>query len=183
MSILPQPIKHKSLACYLGMSDNVDLVRPFIKRLVQSRIFDERFKWFRHELVQRCFEDDLDDDEKVSHHERAAKLFESLIVEVQKGEIKVEQESYRITISCAYHFHMAGRKYREKSFTYNKTLAEYATKIGDLDVAERSYKRAIDDAKDMGRAQDEMDCLWDMTTNVYYVWSRYEDALSTINHY
>jgi hypothetical protein len=31
LSILPQPIKHKSLASYLDMGNNMDLIRPFIK--------------------------------------------------------------------------------------------------------------------------------------------------------
>ena len=30
----------------------------------------------------------------------------------------------------------------EKSFTYHRALARYASKIGDLDIAERSYKLA-----------------------------------------
>lgn len=57
-------------------------------------------------------------------------------------------------------------------------MAEYASKIGDLLTAERCYKRAIDDAKNLGRIQDEMDCLLNMTINVYNVWGRYEEALS-----
>ena len=79
MSILVQPLKYKRLATYLEMDQkNTDLVRPFVKRLIGNRIFDQRFKWFRHDLVQRCFEDDLDPEEKRSYHETAAKFFESL---------------------------------------------------------------------------------------------------------
>jgi tetratricopeptide (TPR) repeat protein len=86
------------------------------------------------------------------------------------------QESYINATSRAYYFHMAGD--HEKSFSYNKELATYASKIGDLDVAERCYKRAIDDAEYLGRVKDKMDCLYNMTTNVYSVWGRYEEALS-----
>jgi tetratricopeptide (TPR) repeat protein len=95
------------------------------------------------------------------------------------------QESYADAMSRAYYFHMAGN--HEKSFIYNKELAEYASKIGDLDVAERCYKRAIDDAKYLGRLQDEMHCLLNMTNNVYYVWGRHEEAFynyqSLLNYY
>ena len=66
----------------------------------------------------------------------------------------------------------------EKSFAYNKALAIYASKIRDLGIAERCYKRAIDDAKYLGRSKDEMGCLLDMTLDVYYVQGRYEEALS-----
>ena len=51
-------------------------------------------------------------------------------------------------------------EYHEKSFGYNKGLADYASKIGDLDVAERCYKRAIADAKYLGHVKDNMDCLY-----------------------
>jgi len=150
----------------------------------------EYVKWFRHGLVKKCFEDDLDDEERRTYHERAAKFFESLMEE-KEGEklnrqnndnMSIEEEGreerYSIAISCAYHLHMAGGKYHEKSFTYNKGLADYASKIGDLNIAERCYKRAIADAEYLGKVKDNMDCLYYMTTNVYDVWARYEESLS-----
>jgi tetratricopeptide (TPR) repeat protein len=198
MSILVQPLKHKRLATYLEMDQkNIDLVRPFVKRLIENRIFDQRFKWFRHDLVQRCFEDDLDNEERRSYHERAARFFESLQgqekeklgEQQEQGEklnrqnidnisIKGEGEGYSIAISYAYHLHMAGGRYHEKSFTHNKELAEYASKIGDLDIAERCYKRAIAEAEYLGHIKDSMDCLFYMTQNVYDIWARYEESLS-----
>jgi tetratricopeptide (TPR) repeat protein len=200
MSILFQPLKYNRLAAYLAMEEKEErkerqyLVRPFIKKLIENTIFDQRFKWFRHELVQRCFEDDLDNEERRSYHERAAEFFESLMEEKRNiqanGNTNIEEEgeeSHSIAMSYAYHLHMAGGRYHEKSFHYNKDLAEYASKIGDLDVGERSFKRAIDDAKYLGRTQDEMDCLWNMTQKVYFVWGRYEEALSNyqslLKHY
>jgi tetratricopeptide (TPR) repeat protein len=66
----------------------------------------------------------------------------------------------------------------EKSFSHNQDLAQYASKIGDLDVAERCYNRAIADAEYLGRIQDEMKCLLNITNAVYYVWGRYEESLS-----
>jgi hypothetical protein len=74
------------------------------------------------------------------------------------------KESYSIAILYAYHLHISGD--HEKSFPYNNLLAEYACKIGDLDVAERCYKRDIADAKYLGRLQNEMACLLQMTVNV-----------------
>ena len=200
MSILVQPLKHKRLATYLEMDQkNIDLVRLFVKRLIESRIFDQRFKWFRHDLVQRCFEDDLDNEERRSYHERAARFFESLqgqekekIGEQQEQAEKLNRhnidntsiegegagEGYSIAISYAYHLHMAGGRYHEKSFTHNKELAQYASKIGDLDIAERCYKRAIAEAKYLGHIKDSMNCLFYMTQNVYDIWARYEESLS-----
>jgi tetratricopeptide (TPR) repeat protein len=173
MSILYQPLKPIKLAKYLKMDDNVDFIMPFIKQLIENRIFDENFRWFRHELVQKCFQDDIDDEVKRSYHEYAVKFFEGLQEEERK-----DQETYAISKSYAYHLHKAGGKYSEKSLVYNRELAKYASKIGDLIAAERCYKRAIDDAKYLGRTQDEMDCLLNTTNDVYYVWGRYEEALS-----
>jgi hypothetical protein len=125
MSILLQPLKKKRLAKYLGIDEENTLqIRSLVDRLSEKRIFDEDLKWFRHELVQRCFEDDLDDDDKSSYHERAAKFFESLMGEKNQGKQedqlkneqsidstsieKVEdaQDSYATSISYAYHLHM-----------------------------------------------------------------------------
>jgi tetratricopeptide (TPR) repeat protein len=81
-------------------------------------------------------------------------------------------------MSYAYHLNMAGGRYHEKSFTYNKEVAEYAWRIGDLDVAEGYYKRAIVDAEYLVDVKGKMGCLFDMTTNVYFVWGRFEEAVS-----
>jgi tetratricopeptide (TPR) repeat protein len=73
---------------------------------------------------------------------------------------------------------MAGGIYHEKSFTHNKELVEYASKIGDLDIAERCYKRAIAEAEYLGHIKDRMDCLFYMTKNVCDIWARYEESRS-----
>ena len=87
MSILLQPLPYKSLASYLEMGEeNIRRVRSLIDRLSENLIFDEHLRWFRHELVHRCFEDDLDNEERTSYHRIAAKFFESLIEE--KKQIK-----------------------------------------------------------------------------------------------
>ena len=71
LSILLQPLIGKKLAIYLGIREkNIRLAKQFAKRLIESRIFDERFEWFRHDLVQKCFEDKLDCEESKSYHSR-----------------------------------------------------------------------------------------------------------------
>jgi tetratricopeptide (TPR) repeat protein len=117
-----------------------------------------------------------------SYHE--ALFFESLIEEkkntqnTESTDTEETEERFSTDMSYAHHLHMAGGRHHEESFSYNKHLAEYALKIGDLDVAERCYKRCIDDAKYLGRVQDEMNCLWLMTMKVYVIWGRYEESLS-----
>lgn len=65
-------LKDERLAQYLEVQ-NIDLVMPFTKRLVDKGIFEKDSKWFRHELVQKCFEDDLSKEEK-----------EGIIIELRK---------------------------------------------------------------------------------------------------
>jgi tetratricopeptide (TPR) repeat protein len=193
MSILPYPLKLERLATYLQMNGNVDLVTSFVKRLSRYRIFDQDLEWFRHELIRRCFEDRLGNQRRSGYHQRAAEFFERLIeeekqrqkqreqgeeVNIQNNDITNIEERYSILMSCAYHLDMSGGTYHEKSFTYNKLLAIYASKIGDLDIAERCYKRAIFNAEYLGHIKDKMECLYYMTRNGYDIWGRYEEAAS-----
>lgn len=130
LSILLQPLKHKRLATYLDQK-NIDLVRPFVKQLIENRIFDEQFKWFRHELIQRCFEDDLDDEERRNYHERAADFFESLMEEEKRNrqandntniEEEAAEEGRSIVMSYSYHLHMAGGRYHENHLRITKMI-------------------------------------------------------------
>ena len=150
MCILLYPIRSERLAEYLEMNRNGDLVTALVKRLSKNGIFDEELEWFRHELVKKCFEDGLGDKKRRDYHERAAKFFESLVkqneavqqqelneqnIEKTSIEVKEAEENYTIAISYAYHLHMAGGKYSERSLAYNSDIAEYASKVGDLDIA------------------------------------------------
>jgi hypothetical protein len=56
LAILLHPLKEEKLAKYLEIEKRIDLVRPFIKELIERTIFEKDSKWFRHELVQKCFE-------------------------------------------------------------------------------------------------------------------------------
>jgi hypothetical protein len=93
--ILLHPLKDERLATYLGM-DDVDLVTPFIKRLSKNRIFDQKLNWFRHELIKKCFEDDLNNEQKRRNHEKAVKFFESLM-EGEKQLWKQRQQGEELT--------------------------------------------------------------------------------------
>jgi hypothetical protein len=59
--------------------------------------------------------------------------------EIQNSEI----EDYSLHIRYAYHLYKAG--IHDKSYSNNKRLVEFASQIGDLDLAERCFFRAIDD--------------------------------------
>ena len=48
---------------------------------------------------------------------------------------------------------------------------------GDLDLAERSYRRAIDDAEALGHVDDSMRSMYEMTIRVYTLWGRFDEAL------
>jgi len=180
MCILLYPLKDERLAKYLGMdNNNVDLVTAFVKRLNKNRIFDQDSEWFRHELVKICFEDRLGNQRRINYHQKAAKFFEGLQVQEKQGDEEDKEIIYSISISRAYHFHMAGD--HKESFTYNKKLAERAYNIGDLDIAERCYKRAIDDAKHLDRTEDEMKCIFYLS-RILYVWGRYKEALDNYEY-
>ena len=60
-----------------------------------------------------------------NYHERAAEFFESLVEEKRNRKANYNtnieeeaEEGHSIVMSYAYHLHMAGGRYHEKSFTY-----------------------------------------------------------------
>ena len=86
-----------------------------------------------------------------------------------------EIEDYNLRIRYAYHLYKAG--IHDKSYQNNKSLAEFACQIGDLDLAERCFLRAIDDADAMGHSTDKLKSVFQLATKVHIVWGRYEEAI------
>jgi tetratricopeptide (TPR) repeat protein len=170
MSILVQPLNDEKLANFLDT--DVDSLRPFMERLLEKGIFEENYNWFKNDMVRRCFEDDLSSQEELRYHTKAAKLYLRIFEQSKNGNDN--DEIYRIRRSCAYHLHKA--RMNEESYNYNVSVAQFACEHGDLDLAERSYKRAIDNAKILGWIDCNMKCILEITNNIYYVWGKYDTA-------
>ena len=92
-----------------------------------------------------------------------------------------------MALPVAYHLHMS-QSSPEESYHRNKEIGDYGSKVGDLDVAERSDVSAISDIKQVQTSilkndneqsipSKEMHCLMDLASNVYYKWGRYNEAL------
>lgn len=75
---------------------------------------------------------------------------------------------YEASIGSAYHLHEAGRHW--ESYDQNKRLAEFASEIGNLDLAERCYKRAIDDAQKLNLPKEKINRMLDFSRNVLIKW-------------
>lgn len=89
-----------------------------------------------------------------------------------------EKEDFEIQdcglqIRYAYHLYEAG--IHDKSFINNRKLAQFSFKVGDLDLSERCYLRAIDDAKKIGHIGGAVDCMRELR-KVYLEWNRDDDA-------
>ena len=158
ISILLYPLKDQMLSEYLqtnnGYNDADIVIIPFIERLIERGIFDKKYEWFRHELIKKCYEDDLGEEQKKRYHNRTADFY---------------------LVGCANHLHNAGRY--DESYIYNVRLADYAsTTIGDLHLAERCYKMAIDDAMKLGNLERKIKCIHNLSWYVYHVWGRYNEA-------
>ena len=64
----------------------------------------------------------------------------------------------------------------EESYIYNKNVAKYASRIGDLDQAEYCYRNAIDDASKLNNVKYEKGSILELTNDVLLVWGRYDEA-------
>jgi len=180
MSVLAYPLQDlNDLAKFLGMTKaTLDHLPLLFDSLIKKSIFEkkENYQWFKHELVRRYIRDSLPMQFITIYHSNAAEFY----LDLEKSVNNTENVPLYIKLGCAYHLHKAG-DYKEESYKRNNSLAEYTSKIGYLDIAERCYKRAIADAKYLGRLEDERACLLKMTRNVYTIWGRYEDALSNFH--
>ncbi len=143
--------------------------------VISIGIFEQRgeYVWFKHELAQYCISNSILPQIKKTVHKYAADFYlgqakttvSSSDMEEGEGEGWIALKTTLIT--CAYHLHEAGQ-YKE-SIRFNSTLAGYASRIGELDLAERCYLRAIDDFATLGDDKSKMDLLYDLTTNCTYM--------------
>jgi tetratricopeptide (TPR) repeat protein len=183
MAVLVQPLEIRYLAKFLDTEiEDLDI---FLKKLKDEGIFEkrDRYVWFKNELTRRCIEDeffeDYDEKYKQDRHKDAANFF----LELFKDNQKSGHLTNNIVIGCAYHLHEAGMC--EESMIFNKCTAQRASYIGDLDLSERCYKRAIDDAEKaecvdefcrIYYSQEILDLYINLTHNVIAVWGRYDEA-------
>jgi tetratricopeptide (TPR) repeat protein len=170
ISVLKYPLSELDTANLLDVT--VDSLLPFFKRLSERGIFNEDHEWFQHELIQKCIEDDLSNEQKKRYHRYAADLFLELLHQDMHSPLVNRNNS----IAYAYHVYHADQPH--ESYLYNKSLAEVASKMGDLDLAERCYRRAIDNAYNLGNNIAHVVCLINLSRNVLNIWNKYDDSIA-----
>jgi tetratricopeptide (TPR) repeat protein len=174
IAILNQKLDEKDLANYLGIQD-IDYVLPFVKELINRRIFDS-YEWFRHKLIQKCIEDDISNERKQRYHGEAAKFYYGLV----KREVELNSLSkyhFQNYLGYAYHIYEEGRNY-ESAYISNNALGQVLVKIGNLDLAEKCYMRALTASRNLNNSGYEMDTIFSLTANVYQIWGRYGEAIA-----
>lgn len=179
MAVLVQPpIDEKNNQNFEALSKflNIELgyMLLFIDRLVMNGLFEQKndgITWFKHELIQKCIEDHMTEDTTKMYHKQAALWY---LTFYEDSENANRNPGYNLLIACAYHLYKAGM--HEESYNHNKNLAQFAFKMGDIDLAERSYERAIKDAEHLGKINDKMKCTYELTKSVYFYQGRYAEA-------
>ena len=172
ISILTIPLESSDLSFFLQMK--IDDVEIFLEKLIEYRIFERKndYPWFRHELIQKFLEESLTDEYRKKCHEYASVFY---IHKLKKG-IEKGYVSNDVYIGCAYHLHNAGNM-PDESININTDLAHRAVNIGDLDLAEKCYKRVIEDINDEKYEKELIDSYLNLAHDVLVVWGRYSEAL------
>ena len=183
MSILQYTTDQNFLTHYLGL--NKETLPLFLERVVSIGIFDQNKQWFKHELIQKCFEMILNEDLKTDYFRLASNLVKRFYFTEQIESY--DDERYKLDLYYSYYLHNS-KNYKE-SFSENKKTAHNAIVLADLDHAERCYRRALyATTKENNIPKDQIiKCLEDLTLNVLDVWGRYDEALTNyskiIDHY
>jgi tetratricopeptide (TPR) repeat protein len=181
LSIMLYPARDEFIAKKYLEFPTLGNFHPFDSRMEDKGIFERISKntsWFKHELIKYCFENDIYSDDKKDYNKTLAEYYGGLKEHLQeRGNEASDENRYKIDISYCYHLHNAGL-YAE-SFNQNIELANYAISLGDLDIAERSYRHALyATSQDKSIPKSEkMKCLYSLTHFVLYVWGRYDEAM------
>jgi tetratricopeptide (TPR) repeat protein len=186
LSIMLYPARDEFIAKNYLEFPSVGNFHPFDRRMVDKGIFErvsENTSWFKHELIKYCFEKELYPDEKREYNKILVEYFAGLKQHLQEnGNQGSEYDNrYKIDISYCHHLHNAGL-YAE-SFNQNVKLANYAESLGDLDIAERSYRHALYAAshdKNIPKSE-RMECLFSLSDYVLLVWGRYDEAMKNFS--
>jgi hypothetical protein len=92
----------------------------------------------------------------------------------------IDSGNYELHIRYAYHLYKAG--IHEESYKYNIEVAKFAYRIGDLDLSERCYQIAINEANILNRINNKCNVLLQLARNVYISWRRYEEATKSLDN-
>src|SRR5215204_1047247 len=84
-------------------------------------------------------------------------------------------DNLEVAIATGYHLHRAGR--HSESYEHNSALAEFAQNIGNLDLAERCYRRALKDAEKLNLSDHKIVSMVNLSHNVLIIWGRLDEAL------
>lgn len=172
ISVLTRRLPNKDLAVFLKIE--IDDLEIFLDKLTEQRIFDKKngHPWFRHGLIQKCLEESLTLDYTLDCHRYALDYYTTLM----QNEQKMGYVNNDVFIGYAYHLYKAGNGMREESISVNKDLAHRAVNIGELDLAERCYRRIIDQASKKSQPQDFIEGCLGLAHNVFVTWGRYNEA-------
>jgi tetratricopeptide (TPR) repeat protein len=177
VSILIVSPSEELLATYLQINkENLDL---FIDRMVTRGIFNPSKRWFRHELIKRCFEDYAISEERRLDY-RNQLLINLAALKKNDNQNVYEQRDYDIDREYAHQLHYA-RKHKE-SFYQNYRLAQVARQIGHLNLAENSCNLALTDASGVTEiSSKDLAACNNLLGDVYLIWGRFDEALE--NYY
>jgi len=175
LSILLNSLDELQLVKYLELQD-IGEWNILVYELIKRGIFDPNSRWFRHEIIHKCFQDSVSKVTKKIYHEEASIFFHLISNSgIEKfGVIPNIESGYRISLCYAYHLHHADKV--NESYDQNKRIAVMAVKVGDLLTAEKCYLRAIEDADKMHDMDKKNSCIHDLTATVYLIWGLYKEA-------
>lgn len=170
LSILKYPFETDALINYLNLSSNEDY-NILSYDLVKYGIFDKSKGWFRNDVIQNCFRNNVIDQQLILFHQKAASYYETIV----KEDLHLTKRETLINlIEYSYHLHY-GQVY-EKSYLCNRKAAYELWRLGDLSIAEDCLRRSIIDSEKLDGLNKKMKSIFLLSSQILIVNGGYDEA-------
>lgn len=176
LSILKYPLNaDDSIISYLNLND-IDEYDILLNNLIKYGIFDKNSGWFRNNVIQDCFRNEILEEQRSRYHSEIANYYG---VTIEKNTNMPKIEKLNNLIEYGYHLHNS--KSYEKSYDINFKTGEEMINAGNLSIATICLELSILDSLQLNDTHKKMESLFLISTKILMIKGELEKAETNFN--